>query len=57
MKNNNNIIGLMLESYIKEGKQKHGLKRKLKTGISVTDACISLPVTIKLIEQAYNNLR
>ncbi len=55
---NNNIIGLMLESNLKEGKQKipQDLSR-LEYGISITDECISWETTKELLLYAHNKLR
>ncbi|MFA5857090.1 MAG: 3-deoxy-7-phosphoheptulonate synthase [Candidatus Pacearchaeota archaeon] len=54
---NTNLIGVMLESNINEGKQiiPEDLKQ-LKEGVSVTDGCISFEVTEKLILEAYSIL-
>ena len=41
------IIGLMLESHIKEGKQSF-IQKKLDPEISVTDGCIGFAETIEL---------
>ena len=54
--NNTNIIGVMIESNIKEGNQKLISKDKLKYGVSITDACIDLPTTKIVLEQLYNSL-
>jgi len=48
IKNNYPIIGLMLESYIREGKQSLDLL-KLRFGLSITDPCINFKKTKKLI--------
>ena len=52
---NRNIKGVMLESYIHEGNQKlsPGKTRKedLTYGVSVTDACINLEDTAKVLQQ------
>jgi len=42
---NNNIIGVMIESNLKEGKQKLVNKEYLEYGVSITDACINLKTT------------
>lgn len=54
----NNIIGLMLESNIYEGKQKLTKTNynKLIYGVSITDGCISFIKTEELIQYAYNHL-
>ena len=52
--NNKNIIGMMIESNINEGKQTLPSKcDNLKYGVSVTDSCISIEETYKLLEEAY----
>ena len=57
-KNYNFIIGMMLESNLKEGKQKliFGEKDKLEWGKSITDSCIDIETTDELILCLYNNL-
>ena len=66
-KGNNKIIGLMLESYINEGKQKiprytervlknQNPKRLLKKGISITDACLGWNDTKKIVLENYDFL-
>jgi 3-deoxy-7-phosphoheptulonate synthase len=54
---NEGIVGLMLESYIKEGSQKLDKPEKLKKGISVTDSCIGIEETIELIKYAGEKLK
>jgi 3-deoxy-7-phosphoheptulonate synthase len=54
---NRNIKGLMLESYLKPGKQKHTKKNKLKKGFSITDACLGWKETEKIILKAYDILK
>ena len=46
----------MIESNINEGNQKLVNIPKLKYGISITDACISIEETEKLVLEAYNCL-
>lgn len=48
---NKNIIGIMIESNLKEGKQKLilGKPDELLYGVSITDSCISIETTEKLI--------
>ncbi|MGJ8694274.1 MAG: 3-deoxy-7-phosphoheptulonate synthase [Thalassotalea sp.] len=54
---NESIIGLMLESHIHAGNQSADLPQdELAYGVSVTDACIDFPTTVKLIEQAQEKL-
>lgn len=51
--NNSGICGLMIESHIKEGSQKHSVangKVGLEYGKSVTDGCIGLEETARLFE-------
>ena len=52
----NNIIGVMIESNIKEGNQKLSNKQDLKVGISITDACIGLDETEDILMDAYLKL-
>jgi 3-deoxy-7-phosphoheptulonate synthase len=57
-----NIIGLMLESYLDEGKQngvRLGTKEahgKLKPRLSVTDGCISIQELSNLLKEGYNTI-
>ncbi|QJC32625.1 3-deoxy-7-phosphoheptulonate synthase [Enterobacteriaceae endosymbiont of Donacia dentata] len=55
---NNSIIGIMIESYIKEGNQILDIKnpKKLKYGISITDGCINLQMTKDILFLIYNEL-
>ncbi|MEM0465461.1 MAG: 3-deoxy-7-phosphoheptulonate synthase [Candidatus Pacearchaeota archaeon] len=57
MKTNQKIIGLMLESNLLEGNQviPNDLS-KLKKGVSVTDGCISIETTERIIKEAYDIL-
>ncbi|WP_251360093.1 3-deoxy-7-phosphoheptulonate synthase [Kangiella sp. TOML190] len=51
---NQSIIGVMLESHLKEGNQPiSASKDKLDYGVSITDACISWQTTETLLETAY----
>jgi 3-deoxy-7-phosphoheptulonate synthase len=51
---NENIIGLMIESNINEDKQNLNANLKdLKYGVSITDSCINMKETIALLEYAY----
>ena len=43
MKDNNSIIGVMIESNLKEGKQK--LSKNLEFGVSITDSCVNIQET------------
>ena len=49
MKQFNNLIGVMIESNIFEGKQKICKKKNLKKGVSITDSCIGLEETEELL--------
>jgi 3-deoxy-7-phosphoheptulonate synthase len=51
---NDALIGMMLESNLKEGQQKNtGDLATLRYGVSITDACISWETTQSLIESAH----
>ena len=55
---NNSLTGLMLESYLEEGKQTIPDNTKdLRYGLSVTDACISWEQTERILRQSYAALR
>lgn len=57
LEGNKSIIGLMLESNLKSGNQSANLPREqLEYGVSVTDACIDLKETEKLMVLAENKL-
>jgi 3-deoxy-7-phosphoheptulonate synthase len=51
------IMGLMLESFLKPGKQTHssGIKTNLSYGVSITDACMGITQT-ETVLQAYAQL-
>ena len=51
---NRAVIGIMLESYLKEGRQEIG--DYMVPGLSVTDACLGWDDTEELILSAYNAL-
>ena len=53
---NQNIIGLMIESNINEGKQNIDNK-PLKNGISITDGCINLNDTYNILIELNNSLQ
>ena len=55
MKIKNNIIGIMLESNLLEGKQTldHKHIEYLKYGVSITDSCISIIETFQIVLDAY----
>ena len=54
--NNMSIMGVMIESNINEGNQKLVNPKKLKYGVSITDACINIEETEELLVGAYQNL-
>ena len=49
------IIGVMIESNINEGKQKLG--SKLLYGVSITDSCLSISETTRIIKDGLIVLR
>ena len=51
-----NILGVMLESHLKEGNQKLLKKEDLEFGRSITDACIDIETTKDLLAILYNSL-
>ena len=51
-----NVFGFMLESNINEGKQSNLPNCNLKYGISITDSCINLETTKRLITRLYDEL-
>ncbi len=50
-----NILGVMLESHLKEGNQKLSKKEDLQFGRSITDACIDIETTKELLAILYNS--
>ena len=52
--NRSSIIGVMIESNINEGKQKLG--SKLLYGVSITDSCLSILETTRIIKNSFLNL-
>ena len=54
----NNVIGVMIESNINEGKQKltNGIDG-LKYGVSITDSCISIQETNIILKKAYQDIQ
>ena len=52
----NNILGVMLESHLKEGNQKLGAKNELEYGKSITDACIDIKTTENLLSNLYKSI-
>jgi len=51
-----NILGVMLESHLREGNQKLLKKEDLQFGRSITDACIDIETTKELLAILYNSL-
>ncbi|MCA9063697.1 MAG: 3-deoxy-7-phosphoheptulonate synthase, partial [Planctomycetaceae bacterium] len=54
---NDEIVGLMLESNLREGKQSLGSDPSaLEYGVSITDGCISIEETEDLLQSAHDAL-
>jgi len=54
---NQSIIGVMLESHLKEGRQNINKDPKqLEYGVSITDACIGWETTSKVLDECYQLL-
>ena len=51
-----NILGIMLESHLKEGNQKLLNSKDLEYGRSITDACINIDTTKNLLASLYDSL-
>jgi len=51
---NQDIVGLMLESHLYEGKQ--DLSKDLKYGVSITDACLGFEESARVIRDAHKRL-
>ncbi|HRP69678.1 MAG TPA: 3-deoxy-7-phosphoheptulonate synthase, partial [Turneriella sp.] len=51
------LMGVMLESHIKEGNQKEAPLAKLEYGKSITDACISFETTAPLLDELANAVK
>tara|TARA_Y100001978_G_scaffold196205_1_gene205451 strand:+ start:1399 stop:2475 length:1077 start_codon:yes stop_codon:yes gene_type:complete len=51
-----NILGVMLESHLKEGNQKLTKKSELEYGKSITDACIDINTTHDLLSNIYKSI-
>ena len=51
-----NILGIMLESHLKEGNQKLANSKDLEYGRSITDACINIDTTKKLLQNLYDSI-
>lgn len=47
---NKHIVGVMMESFLEEGKQESMVKSALKYGQSITDACLSWKQTLPLLD-------
>jgi 3-deoxy-7-phosphoheptulonate synthase len=50
------VMGLMLESHLKAGRQDVGLRTPLEYGVSITDSCIDWELTEKLILEGRETL-
>ncbi len=50
-----NILGIMLESHLKEGNQKLAKIKDLEFGRSITDACIDIETTKNLLANLYKS--
>jgi 3-deoxy-7-phosphoheptulonate synthase len=53
---NTSVIGLMLESYLEEGRQKPDSLDRLLPGVSITDGCIGWKETQSLIKSFHQSL-
>ena len=51
---NDDLVGMMLESNLREGKQP--MSEALKYGVSLTDSCVGWETTERLLGEAYNAL-
>ena len=51
-----NILGIMLESHLKEGNQKLTKRKDLEYGKSITDACINIHTTKILLGILYDSI-
>ena len=51
-----NILGVMLESHLKEGNQKLSNSKDLEYGRSITDACINIDTTKNLLQNLYDSI-
>ena len=51
-----NILGVMIESHLKEGNQKLLKKEDLEFGRSITDACIDIEKTKELLAILYSSV-
>ena len=53
---NPGVVGLMLESNIREGRQSLGDPSRLEYGVSITDACVGWEETEELVRSAHARL-
>ena len=51
-----NILGIMIESHLKEGNQKLTKRKDLEYGRSITDACINIQTTNTLLGILYDSI-
>ena len=51
-----NILGIMLESHLKEGNQKLSKREDLEYGRSITDACIDIQTTKESLDLLYDSI-
>ncbi len=51
------IIGVMIESHLKEGRQEHTLGSALEYGKSITDACLGWQDSVELLEMLASSAR
>ena len=51
------IIGVMMESFLKEGKQPIKAREELTYGQSITDACLSFEQTVPVLERLAKAVR
>lgn len=54
---NKNIVGVMIESNLEEGSQPIGNGKNLEYGKSITDACIGLPDSEKMLEELARSVK
>ena len=57
MNGENNIIGVMIESNINEGRQVLEKGKELLYGVSITDSCLSIEETVIIVCDAFLELR
>jgi 3-deoxy-7-phosphoheptulonate synthase len=51
------IMGLMIESHLKEGRQDQKIGQPLDYGVSITDACISFEQTVPVLDELAQAVR